>query len=145
LWRTTQERQLAKLAPSALALVFMSYLILMPTRVGATDCCDPKSPFREGEGWAEKAASCETIAYWADRAPTTSARFSLAIRGKLSAVTSDSALAYLVMCDPPGLQVICVTYQTNGMTAGEVVEFGGGYQRTNAKQIVMDPCLASRK
>jgi hypothetical protein len=126
LWRATPEKHLAKLALSAPAVVLMSCLILMPTKLGATDCCDPRSPFREGEGWAERAASCENIAYWADRAPKTSARFSLAIRGKLSAVTSDSALAYLVMCDPPGLQVICVTYQTNGMTPGEVVEFGGG-------------------
>jgi hypothetical protein len=113
--------------------------------LGATDCCDPQSPFREGEGFAETAATCENIAYWADRAPTTNARISLAITGKLSAVNWTGVLAYLVMCEAPGVQVVCVTYETNGMQAGDVVVFGGGYERRGAKRVVMDPCLASRE
>jgi hypothetical protein len=83
--------------------------------------------------------------YWADRAPTTDARITLAIRGKLATVSWNGVLAYLVMCDAPGLQVVCVTYQTNGMQAGDVVIFGGGYERRGPKHIVMDPCLASRE
>ncbi len=125
--------------------VFSRHLgVLTSTELGATDCCDPKSPFREGEGAADKAATCEDIAYWADRAPKTNARISLSIKGKLSAVTWTGVLAYLDMCDVPGMQVACVTYETNGMKAGEVVVFGGGYERRGAKQVIMDPCLASR-
>ncbi len=135
----------SKLTLTSLAAGLAGLLILASTGLGAAECCDLNSPFREGEGWADKPATCEDIAYWAERAPATSARFSLAIRGKLSAVKSDSALTYLVMCDAPGLQVICVTYETNGMSAGDVVEFGGGFQRTSDKQILMDPCLASRE
>jgi hypothetical protein len=126
------------------AVVVVFLLIFASTELGATKCCDPKSPFREGEGWADKAASCENIAYWADRAPATNSRISLAIKGKLSAVHWNGVLAYLVMCDAGALQVTCVTYETNGMRAGDVVAFGGGYERRGAKQIVMDPCLASR-
>lgn len=132
--------------PSTFAAGFLLFvLILASTGLGATGCCDPNSPFREGEGWAQKPATCENIAYWAERAPKTNARISLAIKGKLSAVDWNGVLAYLVMCDAPGIRVICVTYQTNGMRAGEVVLFGGGYERRGAGQIVMDPCLASRE
>jgi hypothetical protein len=131
------------IAATGTALVVL--LLLASARLDAAECCDPKSPFREGEGWADKAATCENIAYWADRAPTTDARITLAIRGKLAAVSWNGVLAYLVMCDAPGLQVVCVTYQTNGMKAGDVVAFGGGYERRGTKHVVMDPCLASRE
>jgi hypothetical protein len=134
---------------AALSLLKAAALLLllacMSSTLGAADCCDPKSPFRPGEGWADKPATCENIAYWADRAPATNARISLAIKGRLSAVEWTGVLAYLVMCDAPGLQVVCVTYQTNGMRAGDIVVFGGGYERRGAKRVVMDPCLASRE
>ncbi len=121
-------------------------LILAPDKLGAaSDCCDPNSPFREGEGRADRDATCENIAYWADRAPTTTDRISLTIKGKLAAVQWDGVLAYLVMCDARGMQVMCVTYQTNGMRAGDLVSMRGGYERRDAKRIVMDPCLASRE
>jgi hypothetical protein len=120
-------------------------LLLMPLPLQASDCCDPESPFREGEGYADQPATCENIAYWADKAPDTNDRISLAIKGKLSSVASTGALAYLVMCDAPGLQVLCVTYETNGMRAGEEVTFAGGYERRGEKRVVMDPCLASRE
>jgi hypothetical protein len=42
------------------------------------------------------------------------------------------------------MQVVCVTYQTNGMKAGDVVVFGGGFERRAARH-VMGPCLASRE
>ena len=48
------------------------------------------------------------------------------------------------MCAPPGVQVMCVTYSTNGLEAGDVVLFGGGYRRVGERQIMLDPCLASR-
>jgi hypothetical protein len=119
--------------------------IFTPSGLDATECCSSDSPFREGEGWADKAATCDNIGYWADRAPTTNARISLVVEGKLSAVKWTGTLAYLVMCDAPGVQLLCVTYSTNGMRAGDVVTFGGGYERRGARRIVLDPCLASRE
>jgi hypothetical protein len=49
--------------------------------------------------------------------------WSLGITGKLKAVTFDGTLAYLLMCEPPGVQVMCVTYSTNGLEAGDAVPF----------------------
>jgi hypothetical protein len=70
----------------SLLVVVLPVLLIGSTKLRAVDCCDPNSPFREGEGWADEPATCENIAYWAERAPTTNARISLAIKGKLSAV-----------------------------------------------------------
>jgi hypothetical protein len=114
------------------------------TLVSASDCCDPKSPFRPGEGYSETPASCDTLSYWAERAPKTDARISMVVRGKLSDVGSNGVLAYLEMCDPKGLRVVCVTYKTNGMRAGDVVNFAGGYNRRSKEWVMLDPCLASR-
>jgi hypothetical protein len=103
-----------------------------------------EGPFTLGEEYPEEPATCETIKYWADRAPRTEDRISLGITGKLKAVKFDGTLAYLLMCEPPGVQVMCVTYSTNGLEAGDVVLFGGGYRRVGERQIMLDPCLASR-
>jgi hypothetical protein len=61
----------------------------------ASDCCDAASPFREGEGLADEPATCANIASWAQRAPKTSARITLAIRGKLSKVETNPVVVYL--------------------------------------------------
>lgn len=117
-------------------------LLLAASSVSAQECCDPAGPFRPGEGYAETPATCETIGNWVERAPEVDARISLTIRGKLVHVESDGALAYLIMCEEGGMQVMCVTYQTNGMKAGDEVTFGGGYARVGEKQVMLDPCLA---
>lgn len=146
--RALDRRRFLVLSPAlsiSVAVVLLFLLMLTSTKLGARDCCDPKSPFREGEGWADTPATCKTIAAWAEKAPVTNARISLAIRGKLSAVHWNGVIAYLEMCDPAGLQVVCVTYQTNGMAAGDVVMFGGGYERRSDKWVMLDPCLASRE
>lgn len=66
------------------------------------------------------------------------------VQGELSAVHWNGVLAYLEMCDPKGLRVVCVTYATNGMRGGDVVTFGGGYASAGKEWVVLDPCLASR-
>ncbi|MEJ8571384.1 hypothetical protein [Microbaculum marinum] len=119
-------------------------LALACTATQAQECCDQESPFRPGEGWAETPATCETIGHWAQNAPQTNVRISLAIDGKLSEVHWDGALAYLIMCEPEQVQVMCVTYDTNGLEPGETVSFGGGYSQIGPTHIVLDPCLASR-
>jgi hypothetical protein len=119
-------------------------LAALAAPLSASDCCDPKSPFRAGEGHAETSATCQNLRYWAGRAPQTSERVSMTVRGELSAVHWNGVLAYLEMCDPKGLRVVCVTYATNDMRAGDVVTFGGGYASAGKEWVVLDPCLASR-
>lgn len=125
------------------AFVAGMLLAAAPT-LRASDCCDPASPFREGEGYADTPATCENLRHWAERAPTTNDRVSMTVQGKLSGVHSNGMLAYIEMCDPKGLRVVCVTYETNGMQAGDVVTFGGGFARSNKEWVILDPCLASR-
>lgn len=69
-------------------------------------------------------------------------RIDLAVKGPLKAVETDGALWYLIMCAEADVQVMCVTYQDNGMKPGDTVYFGGGYMRLNDNQIQLDPCLA---
>lgn len=109
----------------------------------SADCCDPASPFREGEGIADRPATCEDISRWANEAPKTNARITLSIRGRLSKVEEGGALVYLTMCGQGAMQVHCVTYQANDMKAGDVVSFAGGYERGANGDVILDPCLAS--
>jgi hypothetical protein len=102
------------------------------------------TPFSYREDFPDLEASCEDIRNWAAKAPDTHVRFNLAIKGKLSRVSSDGALVYLAMCEEPNPKITCVTYSRNGMSAGDVVTFAGGYRLLNPEKIMLDPCLASR-
>lgn len=103
----------------------------------------PDSPYRMGEAYPEVPATCETAKHWIEHAPQTDDRVSFAIQGKLVHVEWDGALAYLIMCEEAGVQVLCVTYSIDGREVGETVLFGGGYSRAGDKRIMLDPCLAS--
>ena len=109
----------------------------------AQDWRDAGSPFVLGEAFPETPATCETIGKWIDRAPDTLDRVSLAITGELVAAEWDGALAYLIMCKEPGVQVMCVTYSLDGRAVGDRVMFAGGYGRAGERRIILDPCLAS--
>ena len=67
----------------------------------------------------------------------------MAIVGRLASVNWDGALAYLVMCEPAGVHVMCVTYSQGELAPGDVVMFAGGYSRAGERQVMLDPCLAS--
>ena len=123
----------------------LSLLLAASAVSAAQECCDPAGPFRLGEGYADQPATCETLRDWVERAPQLDARITMSVRGALSAVESDGALAYLVMCAEPDVRVLCVTYSTNDMQPGDVVLFAGGYSRVGDKQVMLDPCLASRE
>jgi hypothetical protein len=128
------------------ALLSALALSLLPVaQLRAEECCDPAGPFRPGEAYAEEPATCETIGDWIERAPEVDRRITLTVSGALSAVESDGVLAYLIMCPEPGVQVMCVAYSANDMRPGDVVMFGGGYSRVGEKQVMLDPCLASRE
>ncbi len=104
---------------------------------------DPEGPFRMGEGYAERPATCETIKHWIDHAPATDDRITLTITGRLAAVQWDGTLAYLVMCEEKDVQVMCVTYSKEGRHVGDTVLFAGGYARYGARRIMLDPCLTA--
>ena len=96
-------------------------------------------PFRMGEDTGPP-ATCETIGNWIDRVPDYEGRISMAMKGALVESHWDGALAYLIMCPPEGVQVMCVTYQPEDVT-GETILIAGGYNRSGDRQIVLDPCL----
>lgn len=123
----------------------MTSLLLLPllsAAVLAETPIDPEGPFRMGEGYADIPATCETIAHWIDRAPDTTARITMTITGELTTIDWDGALAYLVMCEPEEVQVMCVTYSKENREIGQPVLFAGGFARVGEKQIMLDPCLA---
>jgi hypothetical protein len=126
-----------------LALTAVVALAGAPAR--AQDLKDLKdTPFAYGDDFPEVNATCENVRSWAGKAPDTHVRFNMAVRGKLSRVAEDSALVQLTMCQAPELKVTCITYKTNGMAAGDVVTFVGGFRQPNSEHVVLDPCLASR-
>lgn len=103
------------------------------------------SPYRMGEAYPDVPATCETAKYWIDHAPQTDDRVSFAITGKLVQIEWDGVLAYLIMCEESGVQVMCVTYSKDGREVGDTVLFGGGYSRIDERRIMLDPCLASEE
>jgi hypothetical protein len=105
----------------------------------------PDSPFTLGEAQPEVSATCETAKYWIDHAPQIDGRVSFTIEGEIVAIEWDGALAYLVMCKEPGVQVMCVTYSKEGRESGETAIFAGGYARAGERRIMLDPCLASEE
>ncbi len=126
------------------AIALWTLILIWPAPLSAEDaaCCDPMGPFSAAETSARHPATCETIGAWIDRAPDGAERINLTISGVLSFVGRDDALAYLVMCPPDGVQILCVAYQTNGMQIGDTVVFGGGFSRAGPDRIILDPCLA---
>ena len=129
-------------------IVALVLLAFTPMRVlgageASQDCCETGSPFVLGEGFAELPATCETAGYWAARAPDLEARVTMTVDGPLTGVHTDGILAYLVMCEPDDVQVLCVTYSTEGRSVGEVVQLAGGYTGVDNGMVILDPCLAS--
>jgi hypothetical protein len=103
--------------------------------------------FSPGDLPARRAAACEELRAMAgalaarqtDADPD--ARVDLTLAGPLTAVRSDGVLWYLVMCRD--LRVMCVTYQSNGMTTGDRVTMKGAWRRVDENHALLDPCLAS--
>lgn len=114
-----------------------------PGSGAAQDPFGPLAPFRHGEGLAARAATCATLPDWIDHAPETGERISLTVRGRLNSVDQDEALAYMVLCEPQEVQVLCITYETGGRKPGDGVVLAGGFIRAEGQRVILDPCLAS--
>jgi hypothetical protein len=98
--------------------------------------------FSRGEVPPQAIARCDNLRAMAEGLPVADFRIDLAASGKLTLVKSDGALWYLVICSD--LRVMCVTYESNDMTVGELVTVKGAYRRLDRNHAVLDPCLASR-
>ena len=120
-------------------LVIVASLACCTAAAAQEPVFDEDGPFRRGEDIGPP-ASCDTMADWIDRAPDYDGRISMAIDGVITESHWDGALAYVIMCDPDQVQVMCVTYYPQEVT-GDVVRFAGGYNRHAERQVVLDPCL----
>jgi hypothetical protein len=100
--------------------------------------------FSEAEQPVRMPAECRDVRRMADGIPELDYRIDLSVAGSLTAVQTDGALWYLVLCSPPDIRIMCVTYESNGMAIGDRVIVRGGYQRRDASHVLLDPCLANR-
>ena len=96
-------------------------------------------PFRIAEGFGTP-ATCETVANWIERVPDYDGSITMVVKGAIEESHWDGALAYLIMCKPGDIQVMCVTYAER-KPSPEIVLFAGGYSRVSERQIMLDPCL----
>lgn len=126
-----------------LFLILVAFCLSAQPSWADSPCCDPASPFRPGEAYPETLATCDTMGHWAERAPKTDNRITLGIKGQITGVHTDGVMAYLLMCEPSEVQVMCVTYSANDLARGDVAVLGGGYSRLDGHHVVLDPCLAS--
>jgi hypothetical protein len=93
---------------------------------------------------ARAPATCGDLSATLAGLPGSGPRIDLTVEGKLTLVQTDGALWYLAVCSTPGIRVLCVTYESNGMGLGDPVVLRGGYNRQDERHVVLDPCLASR-
>ena len=100
--------------------------------------------FSVAEQPVQMPAECGDVRRMADGIPELDYRIDLSVVGSLTAVQTDQVLWYLVLCSAPDIQIMCVTYQSNGMAVGDRVIVKGGYQRRDANHVMLDPCLANR-
>jgi hypothetical protein len=118
--------------------------LLAPGAALANDPLAGRPAFSYGEEAARSAARCGDLRAMSAGLPPLEQRVSLTISGELTAIQTDGALWYLVMCASPDVRVLCVTYESNDMKRGDPVLFRGGYSRVDEDHVALDPCLASR-
>jgi hypothetical protein len=120
--------------------------LLMLGSVAASGQESPeKNPFADADMHPSYRARCPEVRELTKGRETGATRVDFSVTGPLALVHFDGTLAYLGLCGTGSEpKVLCVTYQTNDMKAGDVVTVTGGYNRTNPDFIVLDPCLAQR-
>lgn len=118
--------------------------LLAAASARANDPLAARPAFSYGEEPARAPAGCAALRAMTEGLPPIESRISLAVVGEVTAIQTDGALWYLVMCASPDLRVLCVTYESNDMKRGDPVLFRGGYSRIDEDHVALDPCLASR-
>jgi hypothetical protein len=99
--------------------------------------------FSRAEEPAVSSARCDQIRAMAEGLGQPDFRIDLSVDGHLTAVQTDGALWYLIVCNLPDVRVMCVTYQSNDMKPGDNVVIKGAYRRVDPNHALLDPCLAS--
>lgn len=127
-------------------LVIFSATILGLTLSAIAQEAPKEGPFAEAEMPVDKPAQCHEIKDAIRDVPTPSGldRIDFAAVGPLSLVKFDGVLAYMGICNEPDAKVLCVTYSTNDMKVGEVVNVAGSYRKVAPNYVILDPCLARR-
>jgi len=110
--------------------------------LAAADFFADKPAFSNGDLPAQTTARCSEVRAMSEFAEPDF-RIDLSVAGTLTSVRTDGVLWYLTMCNLPDVRVMCVTYQSNDMKAGDTVFIKGGYRRVDANHILLDPCLAN--
>ena len=131
----------------ALSMTVVAVCLVMPGSAPslASDRMFTKRPaFSEAEQPARMAAECREVRPMSDGIPELDYRIDLSVAGSLTAVKTDGVLWYLVLCSPPDVRIMCVTYHSNGMETGDRIIVRGGYRRRDADHVLLDPCLATR-
>jgi len=105
-----------------------------------------ESPFASAETMPAGRAQCHEIKDLIRNVPTPQGleRIDFAAVGPLSLVQFDGILAYMGICSEPDAKVLCVTYSTNDMKIGDIVNVTGSYRKMALNYVVLDPCLAMR-
>jgi hypothetical protein len=107
----------------------------------ADDVFTSRPAFSAPDQPPKRFATCDEVGPMSEGLPRSDNRIDFAVAGDLTMVKGDGALWYLVMCSD--VRVMCVTYESNDMKAGERVFMRGGYRRLDDHHAVLDPCLAS--
>lgn len=99
--------------------------------------------FARAEQTVRQPASCEDVGAQLPSEVPRETRIDMAIAGPVSLLQTDGALWYVAVCAEPGVRVLCVTYEANGLKVGDRAVLRGGYSRQNPRHVMLDPCLAS--
>ena len=90
-------------------------------------------------------ANCESIAAQLPDTVPRDSRVDMAIAGPVTLLQTDGTVWYVAVCADPGVRVLCVTYGAGDLKLGDTAVLRGGYNRQNARHVMLDPCLASRE
>lgn len=117
-------------------------LLLVTPALAAEDIFANRPGLSGPEQPAQRYARCEELRSMTAGLPPLEERIDLSLIGTLNTVRTDGALWYLTMC--ADVRVLCVTYESNDMKAGDRVLLKGGYVRRDDNHVMLDPCLANR-
>jgi hypothetical protein len=99
--------------------------------------------FSPAEQPATAPGHCRDLRSMSAGLPQLETRIDLTLVGEITAIQTDGALWYIVVCSVPDVQVMCITYESNGMKRGDNVLIRGAYSRVDLDHVALDPCLAS--
>lgn len=117
---------------------------LLPWTALAEDLFAGRPAFSAAEQPARAWASCGEIRSMSAGLPDMDERIDLSVSGEVTSMKTDGALWYVVLCAPPDLRVLCVTYRANDLKPGDKAFAKGGYRRVDPNHVLLDPCLASQ-